>query len=159
GIHAAPSRRRKAVARCGIGSLSRATATGADDLACDADWFVADGGQAGHRSRGVCSPGARDHRRPRRLGGVDRIHCASCLLSYLSGASSGRHPGTAGFCNAMSQLLSFRPRSVSLAWSLVCVLLLAVSAGVPAADLAELSLQQAHEIALRNHPRISVAAL
>ncbi len=54
------------------------------------DRVAADGGQAGHRQRGLRAAGAGDHRRAGGVGGADRLYCAGGVLHRLSLADGSR---------------------------------------------------------------------
>ena len=75
----------------------------------------------------------------------------------IIGSPSGTETAPCGIYNGPAFLSRwFRRRFTGI---LICCTLLVISSVVRAEPLPELTLQQAHESALRNHPRISVADL
>ena len=80
--------RRRAAARSGRAGLPRPAAAGADDVARDHHRPAADGREAGHRQRGLCAAGARDHRRADGVGRHHHLHRPAAY--YLAYRGEGR---------------------------------------------------------------------
>src|ERR1019366_8911211 len=98
----------------------------------------ADGGQTRHGQRGVRAAGEGHYRRAHGFGGPDRLHRSGCIPAGLSEGAMRR----------------FTARLVQGS-----LLLLFLAAPAAAQDTQPLTLQQAEQIALQNHPLIQAAQL